>query len=166
MKLRHFMTMLVIAFTMSTTIYSCKGKNRDAEIQTEINNKISSDASSSGITATVSEGVVTLTGECKDAACKTNWEQSAKSIEGVKSVNNNITIAAAEPAPAPVEITADEPLKASANDAVKEYKNVTAEVNNGVITLRGEIKRADLQNLMMKLNALKPKKIENQLVIK
>ena len=72
----------------------------------------------------------------------------------------------AAPAPAPVEITADEPLRASVNDAVKQYDGVEAEVKDGVVTLRGEIKRDNLQKLMMSLNELKPKKIENQLVVK
>jgi hypothetical protein len=43
---------------------------------------------------------------------------------------------------------------------------VQAEVMNGVITLRGQVKRDNLQQLMMDLNALQPKKIDNQLIIK
>jgi hypothetical protein len=46
------------------------------------------------------------------------------------------------------------------------YPGVSADINEGVITLRGQIKRDSLQQLMMDLNALNPKKIENQLVIK
>jgi hypothetical protein len=39
-------------------------------------------------------------------------------------------------------------------------------VSDGVITLTGEIKRAELPGLIQKLNEIKPKKIENKLVIK
>jgi hypothetical protein len=46
------------------------------------------------------------------------------------------------------------------------YTGVQADVNDGVITLRGQLKRDSLQQLMMDLNALQPKKIENQLVLK
>jgi hyperosmotically inducible periplasmic protein len=162
----RFMLLLAAFAIMSTTMISCKGSKSDAEIHTEVTKKLNSEDASKGLTATVSKGVVTLQGECKDAACKQNCEQSVKNIEGVKSVVNNIQIAQAEVPQAPVEVTADEPLRAAVSDAVKNYKGVQAEVKDGVVTLRGEIKRDNMQPLMMSLNALKPKKIENELVIK
>ena len=70
------------------------------------------------------------------------------------------------PAPAPVEITADDPLKSGVTDAIKDHPGVTADVNDGVITLTGQINKTDLSRLMQKLNALKPKRIENKLTIK
>ncbi len=66
----------------------------------------------------------------------------------------------------PVEISGDEALKTSVADATKDHPGVRAEVNNGEITLTGEIKRDNLQNLMMSLNTLKAKKINNNLTIK
>ena len=41
-----------------------------------------------------------------------------------------------------------------------------ASVNDGVITLTGEINKADLPKLMQKVNALNPRKVENKLVVK
>ena len=109
------------------------------------------------------DGVVTLTGEVKDDASKASAETVAKGVKGVKSVVNNLTVA---PAPAPVVITADDPLKTSVDATLKDFAGVSASVQDGVVTLTGEIKRADLQKLMMALNTLKPKKIENKLTIK
>jgi osmotically-inducible protein OsmY len=86
--------------------------------------------------------------------------------EGVKSVINNATVAPPPPAPAPVTIAADDALVKGVADATKDFKDVKATVNDGVITLTGEIKRADLKTLMQSLHTLKPKKIDNQLVIK
>ena len=43
---------------------------------------------------------------------------------------------------------------------------VNAAVSDGVVTLTGEIKRSELPSLIQKLNEIKPKKIENKLVIK
>jgi hypothetical protein len=63
-------------------------------------------------------------------------------------------------------ITADDPLKASVDATIKDYPGVAATIQDGVVTLTGEIKRADLQKLMKSLNTLKPKKIENKLTIK
>ena len=45
-------------------------------------------------------------------------------------------------------------------------KWVKTEVKDGIVWLSGEIKKADLPKLMMVLNSLKPKKIENKLTIK
>lgn len=66
----------------------------------------------------------------------------------------------------PVEISPDATLRSSVNDLVKAYNGVEAEVKDGVVTLRGNIKQDDLQTLIMKVQELKPKKVENQLVIK
>jgi hypothetical protein len=65
-----------------------------------------------------------------------------------------------------VVVTADDPLKASVDNTIKAYPGVNAAIQDGVITLTGEIKRADLQKLMVSLNSLKPKSIENKLTIK
>ena len=67
---------------------------------------------------------------------------------------------------APVEISSDATLRISVDNLLKTYDDVHAEVKDGVVTLRGNIKQSDLQNLIMKIQELKPKKVENQLVIK
>ena len=162
----RFMLLFAAFAIISTATVSCKGTRSDAEIQSEVNKKLESEEGSAGLTASVNEGVVTVSGECKDETCKRNCAESVKDIKGVKSVVNNIQIARVEPEAAPVEITADEPLQAGVNEAVKGFKDVKAEVKGGVVTLRGQIEREHLQHLMMSLNALKPKKIENELVIK
>lgn len=65
-----------------------------------------------------------------------------------------------------VEISSDATLRSSVNDVVKAYDGVQAEVKDGVVTLRGNIKQDELQTLIMKVQELKPKKVDNQLVIK
>jgi osmotically-inducible protein OsmY len=66
----------------------------------------------------------------------------------------------------PVEINPDVTLRTSVDNVLKSYDGVTADVKDGVITLRGSIKQDDLQSLIMKVQELKPKKVENQLTIK
>jgi len=66
----------------------------------------------------------------------------------------------------PVEINPDVTLRTSVDNVLKSYDGVTADVKDGVITLRGSIKQDDLQPLIMKVQELKPKKVENQLTIK
>ena len=82
-----------------------------------------------------------------------------------------------EPAPAPTEpasvtptapvvITADDSLRTKLVDALKDHPGVTATVNNGEITLTGEIRRPVLKPLMLSLQTLRPKNIKNELIIK
>ena len=64
------------------------------------------------------------------------------------------------------EISPDATLRTSVDNVIKAYDGVQADVKDGVVTLRGNIKQDDLQTLIMKVQELKPKKVENQLVIK
>jgi len=59
---------------------------------------------------------------------------------------------------APVQIESDATLKDGVRDATKDYPGVNASVDNGEITLTGEITRDKLSKLMQSLNALHPKK--------
>jgi len=152
--------MLVSLVAMSVVIVSCKGKPKDSDIQKEVTEKIAAMPGASGVTASVAEGIVTLSGTVKDEAEKMAIETTVKGLKGVKSVVNSITI------PAPVVITPDDPLMQSGKDATKDFPTVMATVKDGVVTLTGEIKRVDLKNLIMTLNSLQPKKIDNQLTIK
>ncbi len=154
---------LLLALVVGSVVlgfYACKGKNKDPEIQTALNAKVQSDPNLAGVTTAVHEGTVTLTGSCADENCRTNAEKVVKDIDGVKKVINNIQVAA-------VVITEDATLRNSLPDIAKRYEGVQADVNGGVITLRGTIEnREKLQDLMAELNALRPKRIDNQLVIK
>ena len=162
-SLRLFFT---AASLFAITLVGCKGKPTDSEIQSSINEKIASNNEMKGLTASVNNGVVTLTGECPTEECRKDCADEIKNVKGVKNVENNIQVASATPAPAPVEVAADETLRTSVNDVVKNYKGVEADVKDGVVTLRGEIQRSKLQDLIVSLNELKPRKVENQLVIK
>jgi hyperosmotically inducible periplasmic protein len=152
-----FFALLLSVFTMQ--LQSCKEKNKDADIQTAFNNKLSTDPNLAGVTATVSDGVVTLTGSCASEACRSNAEKSVKDIEGVKKVVNNISVAE-------VTINADDALRSGVNGLISNYDGVQASVNDGVITVRGNISREKWQELRPQLDALRPKRVENQLIIK
>ncbi|MBC7904353.1 MAG: BON domain-containing protein [Gemmatimonadaceae bacterium] len=134
----------------------------DEKIQTEVNGKLTGGS----VTASVSKGVVTLTGECPDDPCKTNSEASVKDLKGVKSVVNNISVA---PPPvvqdAPV-INPDAALTGLVSEVVKKYPGVKADVVDGVVTLTGTVRRANLQQLLQDVTDTKPKNTVNKLTIK
>jgi len=87
-------------------------------------------------------------------SCK-NKKAESTTQENKSNENNNS-----------VEINSDATLRSSVNDVMKAYNGIEADVKDGVVTLRGSIKQDDLQPLIMKVQELKPKKVENQLVIK
>lgn len=152
-------TVPVLFLFVSTT--SCKSKTSDTDIKASVDKAIAANGIST-VSTSVNDGVVTLSGEVKDESTKTSAETTARNVNGVKSVNNNLSVTSS----APVVITADDPLKASVDNTIKAYPGVSASIQDGIVTLTGEIKRADLQKLMMDLNLLKPKKIDNKLTIK
>lgn len=153
---------LAVFISASILFFGCKPK--DSDVQAKITEKFSSMPELTGTSATVTDGIATLTGEVKNDDAKTMAENTAKEVKGVKSVMNNITVT--PPPPPPVAVNSDNALSQGVTDATKDFSTVTAVVNNGEITLTGTIKRADLQKLMQTLNTLKPSKINNQLTIK
>lgn len=154
---------LVLTLSSGAFFTACNNQPKDSKIQSDFSDKAKTNPQLTNITASVNAGVLTLTGRCPDETCRSSAEQAAREVKGVKSVVNNISVT---PATAPVVVADDTNLKTSVDAAVKSHQNVTADVQNGEVTLRGTIKRDDLQKLMMDLNALNPKKINNQLTIK
>ena len=155
--------LLAVALITTTTLFSCKPK--DADIQAAIETKLKAKPDMATASVSVTDGVATLSGECKDQTCKADCGKIAEDVKGVKSVINNLSIAAPPPPPvatAPVTVNPDETLKQSVTDATKDYPSVKADVNDGVVTLTGDIKKSDLQKLMMTLNSLKPKKVDTK----
>ena len=155
--MKIFKSLAFIALILTIGITGCKPK--DADIKAAVEKSMAAESSLAGTTVEVNDGVVTLGGEVPDEAARALAETTAKSVKGVKSVNNNVT------PPAPVVIAGDEILTKNVMDAVKDYPTVVATVNDGVVTLTGEIKRASLQKLMMSLSALNPKKVDNKLTV-
>lgn len=155
---------LALAVALAIGFTGCKPK--DADIKTAIETKMKADPDMARTTVEVKDGVATISGECKDEACKAKCEAAVKDVKGVKSVVNNCTVAPPPVVFTPPVIAADDPLTKSVTDAIKDLSTVKADVKDGIVTLTGEIKKDALPKLMMALNALKPKKIENKLTVK
>jgi osmotically-inducible protein OsmY len=66
---------------------------------------------------------------------------------------------------APVVVNDDATIRTSVNSILSNYSGVTADVQNGTVTLRGTIKRDNLQKLMMSLNESNIKNVNNQLTV-
>ena len=161
MNLKQTAFAFILVAGIATGMTSCKSQEKkDAETKAKI------EAAVPGVTVDVKDGVATLSGEMTDDATKAAAEEAGKKVDGVKSVVNNATVTPPPPPPAPVTINPDEALTTAATTVLKDYTGVTATVKDGVVTLNGEIKKADLPKLMQAMNAIQPKKVENKLVIK
>ena len=141
------------AVIISLFMISCQPSNSDVTVTVSKNVQ----ASAPGASADVKDGVVILTGQVKDEASRMAAEDAAKKTAGVKSVVNNIIVMAA-PEPT-VTITPDAALQQGVNDAIKDYPEVTATVNDGEIILNGQIAEEKWKRLKMSLDGLNPKKV-------
>jgi len=153
---------VLLGMGLAVSLVACGPK--DADIQKEISAKL---VDRPEVQVTVQDGVATISGICKDDAFKQDVANSIKEIKGVKSVVNNCQIVAPEEtAPAAVIITPDTELDKSLHKVIESYDGVSATVVGGVVTLTGEIKRSQLPNLIKSVQELKPKKVDNKLIIK
>ncbi len=130
-----FFTVLMLAIAMMAA--AC-GKS-DAELTTAVNDKLKADGVT-GVTATVKDGVATLTGEVADQTVKAKAEASAK-VEGIKSVTNSLTL---KPLPVATPAAADPALTAKINENLKKAgcTGANAAVVSGVVTVVGEVPAA------------------------
>ena len=100
---------------------------------------------------------------CKSKDNAANEQKTDTASTMMEPQQDNATV---KPDTMPVKISADDSLTTMAKDAVKDYPGVTATVNNGEVTLTGDITRAKLPKLMMAVQAMHPKKVNNNLTIK
>jgi hyperosmotically inducible periplasmic protein len=152
MKLTKGLLAVAIAATIGFT--SCGPK--DADIKAEIDKSIQANADMTGLTATVSEGVVTLNGTCKDEDCKTNCVKAVEGMKGVKSVVSNITLPAPPPppveAPASVTTVLDEATQQKVKDGLKDIPGVTVTFEGDRAVLTGEVSKENRMKIMKMLS--------------
>src|SRR5688572_29094951 len=157
-KLSRLLLLFGTVALISSTIPGCKSKVNDADVKTAVETALQANPETAGLMVDVKDGVATVSGEAKDEAAKAKATELATAVKGVKSVENNVSIAV--PPPPPVEITADDPLTSAVKDATKDYPTVTATVKDGVISVSGELKSDSWKKLKMTLDGLKPKKVD------
>ncbi|MDU1904797.1 MAG: BON domain-containing protein [Dysgonomonas sp.] len=156
-------SVLVYVFVLvaSIMLYSC-GKS-DEKIKQSVETALTT-TNSGSVSTDVKNGVVTLKGTVNTPEEKMAVENAVKALKDVKSVNNEIQINM--PAPAPV--SADQTLTNTINTGLTAagLSGINVAINNGEVTLTGEVKRADLPKVMQIANDAKPTKVNNQLTIK
>jgi len=137
---------------------SCKPS--DAKLQQQVTTALS--AVDSSVSAAVKGGVATLTGTVSSEDAKTAANTAVAAIKGIKSVTNNIEVEL------PVVINPDQTLTNVITSALiaAGFTGVKLAVDDGVVTLTGDAKKADLVKIMQIANDAKPKKVINNLNLK
>lgn len=162
MKKKSFTFVTAILFLL----VSCSPS--DEQVSQSVQKVLDDNRSLSPVSASVKDGVVTLSGEVESESVRTLAETSISSLDGVKSVVNSVTVK--PPGPTPVELRkmADDALLQKVNNNFTTYKvtGVTAAATDSVVTLTGQIKRSELQNAMKAAMESGAKKVENKLTIK
>lgn len=79
-------TTLVLSLALLVTLYSCKPN--DEKIGEAVKMALSSNAALSPVSATVKDGVVTISGEVESDELKALAESALSGVEGLKSVVN------------------------------------------------------------------------------
>ena len=130
------LSLLVLA-ALALSVFAAACGKKDADIQKAVQDKLTADGVT-GVTATVKDGVATLSGEVKDITVKSKAETSAKSVDGVKSVDNKLTTA---PLPTPTPPVADPALTGKVTENLKKAgcTGATVSVENGKVTIKGDI---------------------------
>ncbi len=157
MKPSHKKFIHVLAFSLLSMFFivSCSSKPDDQQIQENVTKYLQDNKNYAGVTSTVNEGVVTLSGMCEGDNCVAAIEKDVAGIKGVSKVENNIS----------KDNSTDMTMRTSLQSILYKYPGVQADVASGVIVLRGTIDRDNLQPLMSDLTKLNPEKIDNQLSV-
>jgi len=155
-KIARSLLLIVAVALMGSASTGCKSKLKDEDVAAAAEAALTANPDLKGVSVVVKDGIATISGEVKDASAQAAAQSAVAAVKGVKSVQNNVAIAAAPP----VTITPDDPLAAGVRDATKDFPSVKATVNDGVITVTGELKADDWKRLKMALDGLKPKKVD------
>ena len=162
--------MAVIVLT-SLTFVSCKPKDED--IKAKIETALKADPMMSSTMVDVKDGIATISGECKDDACKGMCEKTVADIKGVKSVVNNCTVAPPPPPPTPVvaapaslTTVLDEATQQKVKDGLKDIKGVAVSFEGEKAVLSGDVTKADRMKIMQMLASAKVKSDVSKLMDK
>ena len=159
-----------IVILIASFAVACNKGPDDATLTTNVKAKLTADTTvpASAINVSAKDGAVTLTGTVNTDAEKTKAETVAKGVEGVKTVTNSLTVRPPVTTTTSVPAAPDEQLRQAVAANLTKYgvSGVTVEVNNGEVTLKGDIPRAKVPDAMKSASEANPKKVNNQMTIK
>jgi hyperosmotically inducible periplasmic protein len=162
-KMKFSKAIILLAFAASTTFVACKPS--DADIKSKIEAALKADPTMASTLVDVKDGVVTMTGECKDEACKASCQKAIEGIKGVKSITNNCTLPVVN-LPASVSTLLDAATQKKVTDGLKDIKGILVSFAGDKAVLSGTITKADRMKVMQMLGSAKVKSDVSKLISK
>ncbi len=156
MKMKRMLSMMLIAASLAVTVSSCKNGVKDEDLKATVEKALKADSMMMNPMVDVKEGVVTVSGQCKDDKCKDMCQKMITDIKGVKSVVNNCTVTPpVTNTPASVTTELDAATQQKVKDGIKDIKGISVEFTGGKAVFSGEITKSDRMKLMQMLASAK-----------
>ena len=89
-QLYRLLSVLLLTISLACTLPACTAKTDDASIQQRVNEELKKDRAGAALNATVDNGVVMITGECRGENCAADVAEKVKKMQGVKDVQTNV----------------------------------------------------------------------------
>lgn len=128
---------LLLAFTAALS--ASASVTSDPAIQQEIQSKLKNKQFSQ-VTVASNNGIVTLTGTVDKYQAKVDAEKKARKLAGVKEVDDRIQVAGKQVPDAVLQATLNRKLSYDRYGYGHVFNNLVASVNDGVVTLDGEVR--------------------------
>ncbi len=144
---------LTVMCMFSLLFAGCKSK--DATIKANVEKALRADNTIVDPAVEVKDGVVTISGQCKDEDCRATCEKTVKAVKGVKSVINNSTVPSPAPAPESVTAVLDETSKQQVRDGLKDIPGVNLVFTADKAVVSGEVTVANRKKIMQILASAK-----------
>lgn len=152
---------LLIALTLVLAMLAVGCGKGDADLTKAASDKLAAE-NLAGVSVVIKDGVATLTGEVADAAARSRAEAIVRSVDGVKSVTNSLTL---KPLPVATPAAPDPALTGKITENLKNAGCTTATVtvSNGKVTVTGEVPAAKYQSCIQVIQQSGITGIDNQL---
>lgn len=160
--MKKMIFIMLSVFLAGITLQSCQ--NNDTKVKQDVENALR--ARYSNVSVAVKDKVVTLTGSLETQTERSAAENVARTVSGVNSVVNNITVT--EPTPT-VTTNNDTTIRTSIENRYRTdgYNDVKVAVMNGEVVLTGDVTRANLQKVMQIANETSGvRKVTNNMSVK
>ena len=128
-----------LLFAFAAALTASASVTSDSAIQQEIQSKLKN-RQFSQVTVASNHGIVTLTGTVDKYQAKVDAEKKARKLSGVKEVDDQIQVSGKQVPDAVLQSTLNRKLSYDRYGYGHVFNNVVATVNDGVVTLDGEVR--------------------------
>jgi len=137
---QRFLTVLITLAALSIGLAAQTARRYDTAIQTQAAQQLAKKTAFKSVTASVEDGIVTLTGSVDLYQQRLDAAKAIRKAENVQGVRNQIVVAGKTVSDTDLTAQLDRKLYYDRIGYDNVFNYVTAEVQNGVATLNGEVR--------------------------